>query len=243
MVFVVSIESPLGGGKGFFLKYVRQHALIKGLETQVVLQDDSISHVMDMNNDPRRWLCFTEFDFMYKHVLSVRDARARKPDILVIEGSPATDRGCYFLDMQCEPCERELYEEWYGILGHLWSVDLHVHLKSSIHSHFERVMGNSKKEQAFVTLTYLAHKLRLFQDVLPGCPRLVCENNFEDNEPVLEVMRQKLCALISHRLKGSPGGARCVPGQQLQHRSPHPVRPATAAAEARPSAWRTPPKG
>lgn len=198
MVCVISIESPLGGGKGFFLKYLRQYKTLKGKELHVSLQDDAISHVMDMNNDAKRWSLFTELDFLLKHVLCIMEkCSAPRDSIVILEGSPQTDRCCYFNVSASDESERELYDEWYSIIAKHWKVDMHVMLKSSIHSHFDRVMGNSKKEQAFVTLGYLSHKLKLYDKVLHGSPQIVCEHNFEDNEPVLQVMKEKLEFLIS----------------------------------------------
>lgn len=206
-LLVVSIESPLGGGKGFFLKYMRQHK--EWIERQgfngkaqvhVCLQDDSISHVMDMNNDEKRWALFTELDFLYKHVANIKfahDSLQGTNAVLFLEGSPISDKHCYFDAIESiSEAERELYTEWYDILKNHWKMDMSVLMKSSIHSHFDRVMGNSKKEQSFVTLGYLSQKAKRYASLLNSSPKLICENNFEDNEPVLEVMCQVLVDLI-----------------------------------------------
>lgn len=201
MSIVVSIESPLGGGKGFFLKYLRQCKSIGTYSTNIILQDDAISHVMDMNNDFKRWALFTELDFLLKHVSSISNAlKQPQKNIIVIEGSPLTDKTCYFDEMTIDTLEQELYEEWFDILKAFWKVDVYISLKSSIHSHYDRVMGNSKKEQSFVTLSYLAHKLQLYNNNLIGCPKIICENNFEDNEPVLQVMVEKFKKVIENIL-------------------------------------------
>lgn len=206
-LLVVSIESPLGGGKGFFLKYMRQHkewierqGLNGSAHLYVCLQDDSISHVMDMNNDEKRWALFTELDFLYKHVHNIKtlnDSLEGENAVLFMEGSPASDKHCYFDAIESiTAAEKSLYNEWYGIMKQFWNVDTTVLMKSSIHSHFDRVMGNSKKEQSFVTLGYLSQKAKLYMDNFGTCPKLICENNFEDNEPVLAVMCEVLIDLI-----------------------------------------------
>jgi thymidylate kinase len=201
MALVVSVESPLGGGKGFFLKYLRQHTLLQGQDVAVCLQDDSISNVMDMNNDSRRWGLFTEMDFLVRHIISIHQAH-KVAKVVIVEGSPISDRMCYFADTMCEALEKRLYEEWYNILEHYWHVDICFYLRSSIHSHFDRVMGNSKKEQSFVTLQYLSRKIAMYDNLLSESPMVTCENNFEDNEPVMHVMRDKLeYALKYYQLK------------------------------------------
>lgn len=210
MTIIVSIEAPLGGGKGFFLKYCRQHAF-SGMDVTVSLQDDSIAHVIDMNADPNRWALFTELDFLFRHVQAIHSTQsnsAHTPDMLLVEGSPLTDRVCYMHDTAAgiDPLDLKLYDIWYDVLLPYWKVDMHVRLKSSIHSHYDRVIGNSKKEQSFVTLGYLAHKGQLFDACLHGCPIMTCENNFEDNEPVLEVMKamiERMLRMLKHTIKSS----------------------------------------
>lgn len=188
---VVCIESPLGGGKGFFLKYIRQH-VFKHHKVYVDLQDDAISYVMDMNKDSKRWAVFTELDFLLNHVCAISTASKQQCDFAIIEGSPITDKYCYFNDIDVTPVEKKLYDEWFNILKPYWHIDANVYLYSSTHSMFDRIMGNSKKEQAFVTLNYLAHKIALYNKCLANSPRISCEHNFEDNEPVLEVMKDQL---------------------------------------------------
>lgn len=219
MTLVVSIESPLGGGKGFFLKYCRQQTF-SGLQVAVLLQDDSIATVMDMNTDPQRWSCFAELHFLLMHVAGIHHiihpqpksvASSPAPDVLLIEGSPRSDYACYMVENPAiDPLEKELYTIWYDILVDYWTIDVYLRLKSSIHSHYDRMIGNSKKEQSFVTLGYLASKYISFEKCLHGQPFMLCENNFEDNEPVLEVMKGKLEHLIrtklaSHHRGESPG--------------------------------------
>lgn len=208
-LLVVSIESPLGGGKGFFLKYMRQHKewiehymKVRNVNIQIALQDDSISHVMDMNNDERRWALFTELDFLFKHVSTIKGANRTSikdhKTALFIEGSPLSDKLCYFDTINTvTKAEKHLYNEWYDILSEYWHVDKSILVHSSIHSHFDRVMGNSKKEQSFVTLAYLSHKAQLYASVFKNSPKLICENNFEDNEPVLTVMCEVVANLVS----------------------------------------------
>jgi hypothetical protein len=190
----------LGGGKGFFLKYLRQKASLVGRKVSILLQDDAISNVMDCSTDPNRWALFAELDFLLKHVMSIQAAQCTQHDetsIVLVEGSPLTDKTCYFDSAETDPLQAELYGVWYEILKPKWRADLHVLLRSSIHSHFDRVMGNSKKEQAFVTLSYLEEKQKHFAKALQGHPRIMCEHYFEDNEPVLDVMRDNLERIVS----------------------------------------------
>jgi Deoxynucleoside kinase len=206
MTFIVSIESPLGGGKGFFLKYIMKSNILSKFIVEGHLQDDSISHVMDMNNDAKRWALFTELDFLIRHVMGIKKCKSRfygnsQNHLVLIEGSPITDKLCYVDNStDIDPLEKELYNEWFDILKPQWHIDMSVFLKSSVHSHFDRVMGNSKKEQAFVTLSYLSGKMIQYEQTLQGCVKLICENNFEDNEPVMRVMAKQFESICRQKL-------------------------------------------
>ncbi|WIA15737.1 hypothetical protein OEZ85_002354 [Tetradesmus obliquus] len=166
MVTVVSVESPPGGGKGFLLKYLAS----KGM--RVALQDDAICHIMDLNTDARRWAFFTELFFLDMHVKCFKDASNSSGGggVLLLEGSPLTDRLCYYEALHkrsMHPLEAELYEQWYEILRPQWRVDHSLLLLADTHAHVERIIDNAKVEQAALGIDQLHAMLNTYVAALP----------------------------------------------------------------------------
>lgn len=202
-MLVVALESPPGGGKGFLLKYLAAKGL-HPLRCQVAMHDDAIHHIMDMNTDASRWALFTELYFLSVHVQRYRQARqeaAQQPNtVLVLEGSPVTDKLCYFEDQRnrerLHPLEAQLYDEWYAKLRPLWHIDHHLLLLSDMHAHMERIIDNAKVEQAGVGLEEVHAMTQAYVRSLPGAFVLPCPPFFEDNVPVLERLRATLVELL-----------------------------------------------
>lgn len=195
-MLVVSVESPPGGGKGFLLK----HLASRGLQ-RIALQDDAIHHMMDMNTDGARWAFFTELFFLSMHVQAYLKAAAGAGPgaVVLLEGSPVSDRLCYYQKQhraRMHPLEAELYDTWWALLEPLWRVDHHVLLLSDVHSHLERIIDNAKVEQANIGLPEIHTMIATYAAALPQAYVLSCPANFEDNEPVLENLRATLQALL-----------------------------------------------
>lgn len=221
VVTVVSVESPPGGGKGFLLKYLAAKGLVSPtLVGHVVLQPDAIGHIMDMRTDTARWAFFTELFFLCTHVTSYKQALAnitannhnnnntssaaaaapqQQHHVLLLEGSPVTDKLCYFEQQHranMHPLEAELYEEWSHKLQPYWHVDHHILLLSDMHAHVERIVDNSKVEQAHLGLDEVHGLIKTFVHALPGAYIVPCPPNFEDNEPVLDNLRTTLVNVL-----------------------------------------------
>lgn len=196
MPFIVSIESCAGAGKGFLLKHIMQNGL-PWFSTHVYLQDDSIDQVLDYNKDPRRWILTKELHFLFNHVKALGGGESA--DVVLVEGSPVSDRLCFF-DASCShPLERQLYQEWYDLMRPHWKVDLHIVLVSSPHDCLDRIIGNSKKEQASANLSQICKQMNTYTKTfseLATVEEIVCLPNFEDNEPAIEIMKNQLCELI-----------------------------------------------
>lgn len=198
---VIAIEACMGSGKGFFLKYLARHGW-PGFKIKVLTQEDSIEHVMDCNNDPHRWFLVKELHFLCRHVRLIGDALRQCIDqdeatIILVEGSPTSDLACYFNPFKKLAEEQALYEEWYETLRSAWRVDAHVFLSDDVHHRLERVTNNCKKEQAQVGMYQLSQMTSWYWDLCKTLPPdkvhvLPCEQNFEDNEPVLRAMSDRM---------------------------------------------------
>ncbi|WIA10876.1 hypothetical protein OEZ85_011042 [Tetradesmus obliquus] len=156
-MLVVALESPPGGGKGFLLKYLASKGLGHAANVHVALHDDAIHHLMDMNTDGARWAFFTELFFLSNHIHCYRQAckAAQQAAVLLLEGSPVSDRLCYYehhMRERMHPLEAQLYEEWYAKLLLHWRVDHHVLLLADMHAHMQRIIDNAKVEQAGLML-------------------------------------------------------------------------------------------
>lgn len=211
-MLIIAVESPPGGGKGFLLKHLAAKG-IAPLHGFVSLHDDAISHVLDMNTDPVRWGLFTELFFLHMHVscyekaLTTAAAGKGEAVVVLLEGSPVSDRACYMLKQQqhLHPLEVELYEEWWSKLRPRWHVDHHILLLSDIHAHMERIIDNAKVEQAGLGLAEVHGLIDAFVCALPEACVITCPSNFEDNEPVLEHLRATMVRLLKHMvLEASP---------------------------------------
>ncbi|KAF6252696.1 hypothetical protein COO60DRAFT_1463561 [Scenedesmus sp. NREL 46B-D3] len=155
---------------------------------------------MDLNTDASRWAFFTELFFLAAHVQCYQRgvaAAAARADVLLLEGSPVTDRLCYF-EAQCRarmhPLEAELYMDWYQRLEPTWHVDHHILLMSDMHAHVERIIDNAKVEQASIGLDDVFELIETYVEALPQAHVVQCPANFEDNEPVLENLRAVVAA-------------------------------------------------
>lgn len=202
MPTIIAVESCTGSGKGFLLKYISQHGLLPGSKVHVCLQDDSIDQVLDYNKDPRRCMLTKEMHFLLSHVHNINESVQREDvDVVLIEGSPVSDRRCYF-EVGCQnKLEKELYEDWFEFLRPFWNVDAHVILAADPHSSLDRVVNNSKKEQAFLDLAKLSRTIALYDTVFADWPRIECIDHFEDNEPALEVMRMRIARKTKELVK------------------------------------------
>ena len=204
MVHVVCIESPPGGGKGFLLKHMSQHGIkLQTWSVHVVLQDDAIDHVMDYVKDERRWLLTKELHFLWMHTRGIQDAIRQGHDLVFVEGSPLSDYMCHFRPCEKTDLEDKLYREWYEIMRSFWQVHVHVLLTTSPHSHLERIIGNSKKEQSHTSIFGMYVMTGLYQRTFGGSAEVIVSYpNFEDNEPAMEIMRGEIQDVI-YRLKNN----------------------------------------
>lgn len=194
--YIIAIESCPGGGKGFLLKHLAQYGL-HPYKVAVLLQDDSIQHVMDYNKDPKRWNLTKELHFLLRHVQQISDAcKMTDVDVIFIEGSPVTDCHGFFLQSPRTASEEGLYHEWFRLLQPRWHIDAHVLLSSSPHEHLERIIGNSKKEQSHTTIVSVHNQMKVFYNLLRHTHMLSCHPNFEDNEPAMEIMKSHLRDIV-----------------------------------------------
>jgi len=208
---VIAVESCPGGGKGFLLKHLASNGLDGCDQSQlnIVLQDDSIEHVVDFVHDPKRWLLVTELHFLMQHVQAMRNCVTDSQSVTFVEGSPYTDFMCHFETHEKHPLEERLYRQWFDIMRQYWRVDAYVLLLSSPHEHLERIIGNSKKEQNHTTILSMYRQTERYKQVLGHAHILVCYPNFEDNEPAMEIMKMQLAEIV----------------QMLKNKSLHRVKP------------------
>ena len=99
------------------------------------------------------------------------------------------------------PGEFRVLEDWYEIASVGTRRDAVVYLDNDVHAHFERVVANSKREQAWVSAAHLGDMKRDYDATLslestngPNGPLatlfIPCAPNFEDNEPELLAMAE-----------------------------------------------------
>lgn len=204
---IVAIESAPGGGKGFFLKHLTTYLRNTGVTSfSTVLLDDSISNMMDYSKDQKRWAAFNQFDFLMKHFKAVD----HQSPLTFVEGSMGSDYQCMARHSMgkrlMEHHEASLVTQWYGFLNtKAWRPDAIIYLNSDPQNHFERVVNNSKREQAYLSHgTLRSLKLR-FDEYIGLCPvpvlNLQCVPNFEDNEPVLNKMAEETIRFLKNTFK------------------------------------------
>lgn len=203
---VVTIEGPVGCGKGFLLKHIRQYGLPCTENLQVQLHDDAVSHVYDCHKNPARWGLFTELDFLFRHVQAyVMLQKSTDVDVILLEGSHVADRFCYYemIKPHLTLIEQQLYEEWISVLCEFDMSHSTIFMQCDTHDCLQRIMDNSKREQWEVDLLELHRLQKLYRKHLPAdtC-HLVCSANFEDNEPLLEAMRYQVSDMVKVWMQG-----------------------------------------
>ena len=209
---IACIESCIGGGKGFFLKYLSTYARWAWPEVAnvLVLMDDSAANMTEFSSDRPRWAMFVQLSAMLQHAIAQRSAgEAERTVLVLVEGSLFTDFRCSAKRWRAmgllTPGEFRVLEDWYEIASVGTRRDAVVYLDNDVHAHFERVVANSKREQAWVSAAHLGDMKRDYDATLslestngplatpngplatlfiPGAP------NFEDNEPELLAMAE-----------------------------------------------------
>lgn len=197
MTTVVCIESCVGGGKGFFLKYLMTH--LRNSEfgnVSAVFMEDNISNMVDLNTDPKRWAFFTQMVSFLSH-FKAQSSSSTKDTCVFVEGSILTDMACTMKRWDAlgylTPEEKTLLHDWYTLMSQKVSYDAVVYLDNDVHSHYERVVNNSKREQAWISREMLVEMKRDYDvrmSMVRDIPTLFvsCSPNFEDNEPALIAM-------------------------------------------------------
>jgi len=197
MVIIISVESCPGGGKGFFLKYMNTHIRTKypalAARCAMGLLDDTIGNMLDFTNDPGRWAMFNQLVYYLKHYKSSSLA-----PVVFVEGSLDTDVHCvtrYFQDKgYLHEKEADVLRGWHDRIIRKGTPlpDAIIYLENTVHHHFERVVHNSKREQAHFTRTMLAAMKIRYDEIVSAINvptlRIRCIPHFEDNEPVLTQM-------------------------------------------------------
>jgi deoxyadenosine/deoxycytidine kinase len=198
---IVAVESCPGGGKGFFLKHLSTYLHNLGItDFSTQLLDDNISHMLDYSKDQNRWAAFNQFDFMLKHYKAARGP----PDTLVlVEGSIASDFECIVphVGAMFEPAEQDLIDGWHSLMTcKSPPPDAIIYLDADAHNHFERVVNNSKREQAYLSHASLRQLKSQFDAYIDRAAvpvlRLKCVSNFEDNEPTLNKMAEETLSFL-----------------------------------------------
>ena len=219
---IACIESCIGGGKGFFLKYLSTYARWAWPEVAnvLVLMDDSAANMTDFSSDRPRWAMFVQLSAMLQHAIAQRSAgEAERTVLVLVEGSLFTDFRCSAKRWRAmgllTPGEFRVLEDWYEIASVGTRRDAVVYLDNDVHAHFERVVANSKREQAWVSAAHLGDMKRDYDATLslestngpngplatpngplatPNGPLatlfIPCAPNFEDNEPELLAMAE-----------------------------------------------------
>lgn len=193
---IIALESCPGGGKGFFLKYLNTHIRTKypalAGRCAVVLLDDTIGNMLDFTNDPDRWAMFNQMVYYLKHFKFGTIA-----PVVFAEGSLDTDVHCvthYFHEKgYLHRAEVDVLRAWHDFIRpKLPPPDAVIYLENTVHHHFERVVHNSKREQAHFTRAMLAAMKTRYDAVVTAMNvptlRIRCVPHFEDNEPVLTHM-------------------------------------------------------
>ena len=228
---IACIESCIGGGKGFFLKYLSTYARWAWPEVAnvLVLMDDSAANMTEFSSDRPRWAMFVQLSAMLQHAIAQRSADEAERTVggaertvgeaertvgnddrlVLVEGSLFTDFRCSAKRWRAmgllTPGEFRVLEDWYEIASVGARRDAVVYLDNDVHAHFERVVANSKREQAWVSAAHLADMKRDYDATLslestngplatPNGPLatlfIPCAPNFEDNEPELLAMAE-----------------------------------------------------
>ena len=205
---IACIESCIGGGKGFFLKYLSTYARWAWPEVAnvLVLMDDSAANMTEFSSDRPRWAMFVQLSAMLQHAIAQRSAgEAERTVLVLVEGSLFTDFRCSAKRWRAmgllTPGEFRVLEDWYEIASVGTRRDAVVYLDNDVHAHFERVVANSKREQAWVSAAHLGDMKRDYDATLslestngPNGPLatlfIPCAPNFEDNEPELLAMAE-----------------------------------------------------
>ena len=208
---IACIESCIGGGKGFFLKYLSTYARWAWPEVAnvLVLMDDSAANMTEFSSDRPRWAMFAQLSAMLQHAIAQRSAVGDDDHLVLVEGSLFTDFRCSAKRWRAmgllTPGEFRVLEDWYEIASVGARRDAVVYLDNDVHAHFERVVANSKREQAWVSAAHLADMKRDYDATLslestngplatPNGPLatlfIPCAPNFEDNEPELLAMAE-----------------------------------------------------
>ena len=204
---IACIESCIGGGKGFFLKYLSTYARWAWPEVAnvLVLMDDSAANMTEFSSDRPRWAMFVQLSAMLQHAIAQRSVVGDDDHLVLVEGSLFTDFRCSAKRWRAmgllTPGEFRVLEDWYEIASVGARRDAVVYLDNDVHAHFERVVANSKREQAWVSVGNLADMKRDYDATLslestngPNGPLatlfIPCAPNFEDNEPELLAMAE-----------------------------------------------------
>lgn len=210
---VIMLESCPGGGKGFFLKYMNTHIRTRyptlAGRCAVALLDDTIGNMLDFTNDPARWAMFNQMVYYLKHFKFGTMA-----PVVFMEGSLDTDVQCvthYFHEKgYLHRAEHDVLRAWYEYISKKTTPpDAIIYLENTVHHHFERVVHNSKREQAHFTRAMLAGMKARYDAVVAGMSvpkmRIVCVPHFEDNEPVLMHMAHVVMNFLQrHVFKDQP---------------------------------------
>jgi len=251
---IVCIESCIGGGKGFFLKYLSTYARWAWPEMShsLVLLDDSATHMTEFSSDRPRWAMLAQLSALLQHAVAQRppsasasapSASASAPSASASPSAPSAStsapsasassslvlvEGSLFTDFRCSakrwramgllaPEEFRIVEDWYEIaVAGGARRDAVVYLDNDVHAHFERVVANSKREQAWISAAHLADMKRDYDATLSreSTPTLFipCAPNFEDNEPELLAMAETTVDFLKkvhlRRLHGAPEDTR-----------------------------------
>ena len=204
---IACIESCIGGGKGFFLKYLSTYARWAWPEVAnvLVLMDDSAANMTEFSSDRPRWAMFAQLSAMLQHAIAQRSVVGDDDHLVLVEGSLFTDFRCSAKRWRAmgllTPGEFRVLEDWYEIASVGTRRDAVVYLDNDVHAHFERVVANSKREQAWVSAAHLGDMKRDYDATLslestngPNGPLatlfIPCAPNFEDNEPELLAMAE-----------------------------------------------------
>jgi len=194
---IVCIESCIGGGKGFFIKYLSTYAKWAWPDAThaAILMDDSMVNMIEFSSDRARWAMFAMLSIFLRHA----GAQASTEDIVFVEGSLFTDFRCAAKRWRAmgflAPEEFDVLEEWYDVFAKTARCDAVVYLDNDVHTHFERIVNNSKREQAWISVEHLIDMKRDYDATLSrfvDAPTLFlpCVANFEDNEPELMAMAE-----------------------------------------------------
>jgi deoxyadenosine/deoxycytidine kinase len=176
------------------LKYLLTHIRSEtSVSVSAVFMEDNISNMVDLNTDPRRWAFFTQMVSFLRHF----KAQSKPTDpcsLIFVEGSLLTDMACTMKRWDSlgylGPEEKALLHDWYTLMSQRVAYDAVVYLDNDVHSHYERVVNNSKREQAWISREMLVEMKRDYDvrmSMVKNVPTIFisCTPNFEDNEPAL----------------------------------------------------------